>query len=285
MRALLVLVPCAACNSLLGLDPTTEREIDASVDAPIPPTCQPLPVFASQPMTLSPGHTDYTSDPHELVRAVARDPMNVQESPPRQDRFVDSSFNDSSLRIHESPRLAPSGDQLFVRSPGATQQTVEFLVYARGEDDWTSPAVLALDPSNVVLGSDDIISTPSAGAAERRLVLAHGPSPHAFFEMHEQGSLGWKPVDAPYSPAMFQLDDIQEPYLTPDGLAVIFVGVKQGARDVYILVRDQFRAFTLADLKTLYHPTTALDLHTPFVNADCSRLYFSTAVGIQYVTP
>ena len=88
-----------------------------------------------------------------------------------------------------------------------------------------------------------------------------------------------------YSPAMFQLDDIQEPYLTPDGLAVIFVGVKQGARDVYILVRDQFRAFTLADLKTLYHPTTALDLHTPFVNADCSRLYFSTAVGIQYVTP
>jgi hypothetical protein len=37
------------------------------------------------------------------------------------------------------------------------------------------------------------------------------------------------------------------------------------------------------DLHVLYQPT--MSVHTPFVNSDCSRLYFSAGDGIYFVTP
>jgi len=280
-----VLLPCVACNSLLGLDPTTERGIDAPLDAPVPPTCQPLPMFRSQPMQMTAGRSDYTSDPHELTRAVSWNTatMKIQDGTPGQDDFTDATFNDSAVLTNEAPRLAPSGDELFVRTIVPIQSAVEFRVFARGQNEWASPTVLLFNNISVSLDVDDVVSTPSAGAVQRRLVLAHGTSPHYFYELSEAGAGMWKSEGLPYNPTMFSFDDIEEPYLSPDALSLIFVGTQQSSRDVYILIRDSLRPFTVDDLHVLYQPT--MSVHTPFVNSDCSRLYFSAGDGIYFVTP
>lgn len=282
MRALVVLL-CAACNNLLGLDTTSEKLVDAP---PAPPTCQPLPAFRSSATPLSAGRSDYTSDPHELSLAVAWNPstMKIQEAMPGQDDFVDAVINDTGLHANSSPRLAPSADALFVRDPAPIQAGVEFRVFARGGNEWTAPQTLVIDQTAVLVNPDDVISTPSAGAVQRHIVLAHGPAPHTFFEMSES-SPAWKTVKPPYPASTFNLDDIEDPYLTPDTLAVIFVGTQQGMRGIYIIVRDRIRPFEAADVHLLYQPPVAVELHTPFVNADCSRLYYSTADGVYYVTP
>jgi hypothetical protein len=277
MRALVVLLPCAACNSLLGLEPTTELPIDAP---PVPFVCLPLPTFRSQPMKLSDGRSDYTSDSHEVIRAVAWNQTRIQEGLPKQDQFMDSILFEPQMQASFAPRISPSGEQLFVHSPGATGVDMGFRVFARGVNEWTSPVPIAF-VGTPLLDSNDVISTPSAGAAQRRVVLAHGPSPHTFFEMTES-SPAWK-ADTPLTASNLTLDDIEDPYMSPDALAVVFVGTSHNARDIYILVRDTLREFTMDDLKLFYQPPVAV--HTPFLNSDCSRLYFSASDGVYYVTP
>jgi hypothetical protein len=118
-----MLLLCAACNSLLGLDKTTEVP---APDAPLQIdaahyVCDPLPMFIGVPEMLLPSCTDYTTDSHHDQIAIASCESGVNgsvihRSMPGAATMTPVIFtNDAAIK--EVPRLGPAGDTMILRSP------------------------------------------------------------------------------------------------------------------------------------------------------------------------
>jgi hypothetical protein len=287
MRWLLVLLSCAACNSLLGLDKTTELPgPDAPIDAPRY-ACTPLPTFTKQPVRVFPGLSDYTADFHgdTLETAWNTATSKIQEEVPGRGPFADAQIMDSAVGLtNESPRLAPSGDQLFVRTKIDASGQQSFRYFIRGNDDWASPMTLTFGTATVFVSTTDVMSTPSQGETQRRILLTQTIGGKQILEFFEEGSAAWKQVDMPYTPAMFGLSDFSDPYLSPDALAMVFVGVANSTPAVYITVRSNGDLFPTTPT-LLFQPPVGTTVKSPFLNRDCSKLYFTGSDGVYYTTP
>jgi hypothetical protein len=131
----------------------------------------------------------------------------------------------------------------------------------------------------------DTISTPTAGAIDRHVVMHHfdsvGANPETFVEFAETRVQGWK-LQQTYAPADLGVRTFSDPYLSEDGLALWFVGTDApgGPPAIFASVRSGGGVFPPAT--KIASPLEAT-LHNPFVTRDCSRLYFGVGSGTSFV--
>jgi hypothetical protein len=291
MRAV-VLLSCAACNSVLGLDHTTQVPSDAAVDAASFP-CMPFPTYHA-PISAVPC-PDYTSDADGQVRAVATCNRaagpQLAEGPPGSTTLTDLVIDDPSSGTLDRARVFPSGDQMVARAqtPANLSRPVGFRVYSRlASGVWSYQFDLVFADLPIGLVTTDMVSTPTASDSNRHIILAHRDAQLNAQELREyaedtEPTMPWTLKNI-YTPAGFSEVDIGEPYLSPDGLALVFVaafgtGSPRLALSVRSDIRDAFVTLTRFDTWNLN------DEAAPFLTRDCSKLYLTTKGETELATP
>jgi hypothetical protein len=275
MRALVVLLLCAACNNLLGLDKATERPSSDALAADAPRFPCDLSRGYAQPMKSIPACTDYTSDANGQVIVVAMCgavPQQMFQGAPGA-QLQPAVFDDANPGTTlDSPRLSPAGDQLIVRAttPGL-QNPVSFRVYQHQADGtWGHAYPIMFPDVTQALDPTDTVSTITTGTKRHILLLHNIVTTHELREYAE----GMDPTGAwvlknVYEPRDFDLLDMTDPYLSEDGLGLVFAGI-----DLRYAVREDIRdSFVLpASLVTWLVSSEK----SPFLTADCTSLFISS---------
>lgn len=131
----------------------------------------------------------------------------------------------------------------------------------------------------------DQISTPTAGAIERHVVIHHvdlATTAETFVEFNETKVMGWT-IAHEYNPEDLGVASFTDPYLSQDGLAVWFVGKATPAAPptLYATVRASLA------LESTFPAATPVgspaDLRSPFLTGDCARLYIALGSDTSYV--
>src|SRR5262249_31094752 len=146
--------------------------------------------------------------------------------------------------------------------------------YARSPDDhWSQLAEIV--STNAVIPPDlsDFVGTPTGGTVGVHVVWQHydaSAHTHEFRQLQEGAMLTrWEPGTLT-KPQQLTLDDITDPYLSEDGLGLMFVGTVGGAKHIYIATRTFIKdAFTNPVEVTV----PGVDLNAPFLTADCAQLF------------
>ena len=282
MRALVLLLLCA-CNSLLGLDPTTEvppSPDGAVADAPHFP-CD-LSVAYPKPMTAIAGCVDYTTDASARVLAVATCNGKISSGTPSDTSLQPVIFDDPGGGMLDTARVLPAGDQMVVRSqtPANLSHPVGFFVFERGASGAWSPVYEITFPDVAIeLGPTDMVTAPTAGKSGRRLVLSHhdgqvGRREYREYAEASDPAMGWTLKNV-YEPADYNQLEIGDPFLSSEGLGLVFVtNPSTTFAQLWYAVRDDIReAFVSPKNLEMWNIG---DEQTPFLSADCTRLSVSS---------
>jgi hypothetical protein len=268
-------------------DATDARYFDAPADAPYacPPSGTPLR-FSDTFVQVVPrqqcaGYTISTTA--NLAFAVCNAALGTTQT-----YFAQSTPDAGALdpvTVSPAPNLfqaalSPDGELWLERFDGtSSMQTISS--YRPG----ATPATWVLDRNEYVVPGQlvGMVGAPMPAGAGRRLLYA---SQAAIYEIVEASPGVWQPVTS-YSAASLGVTQINSPPdLSPDGLRVVFSGqriVATGEDPNAVLYA------TRASLSAGFGKATVLDgppldAETPFLTADCSRLYFSGLDSVFYVT-
>jgi hypothetical protein len=285
MRALVVLGLCAACNSLLGLDKTQEFPPDAP---PLPFPCNPFPEFAT-PKIAIPGCTDYSSDADDTVRVVATCSGTISEGAPGSTALTPVAFDKPGT--HDAARLFPAGDQMAVRvveSPNLAHPVGFYVVQPDGAGTWTEQYEITFSDLRTDLSITDMVSTPSAANVHRRIILMHSSTASGAHDFREYAAgddptMPWDLKNV-YDAADFGQVDIGDPYLSPDGLALVFVsGFNTGLPHLAYMVREDVRESFVRP--TNFESWNLMMENAPFLTRDCKSLFLTTKNETALATP
>ena len=282
-----MLLPCAACNSLLGLDETIEVP---PADAPHY-VCDPLPAFIAGATSFLANCSDYTTDSHHDKIGIAFCPGGggnggaIMKGPPGSMEMTAVDF-DSDATIKEVPRLAPAGDALFVRSPVIpVPGTASFRIFLEGSDGiWSEDKAITF-ADQLLPSMNDKISTPTGGTIERHIIVLHidpASTDHTtFIEYAESKFNGWKPQHT-YGPGDLGVITFSDPYLSEDGLALWFPGADTpGEPGLFASIRTDVGSEFPKAIRITTPPESSL--LAPFVTRDCARLYFGVGSDTSFV--
>lgn len=283
MRSLgvLAVASASACNGLFGLHETRLADAafhDAPADAPY--TCPALGAVPSYGPQLFPTVSTFCSD---FTYSSAADRviglcdfggvLQLSEGSSVGALVAIPAFAFDGVHTYEMPRLAPAGDELFVRVLPSTTSTIAR--YTRATDGtWAFAANVDLAGLTITQ-----MSAPTTGAIGRRVLVRDTTS--ALFELADQGGDTWSMVDT-YTEQDFGIaSSVQGPTWTADGLHVVFglSSFSAGMNWTYYAGRtDLTSRFTAAQIVT----TAPMD--TPqFLEVGCGRLYFVHGGYLEYV--
>jgi hypothetical protein len=264
----------------------------------VPPTdaphyvCDPLPAFIMLPKSFLPGCTDYTTDSHHDKIGVAfcsgggGNGGVIQKGLPGSMEMRPIDFNNDAS-IKEVPRLGPAGDNMIVRSrDNSVPGDVVFKVFVEAADGhWLEDKGQAIAFTTAfTVSTMDTISTPTAGAIDRHVVLHHldGTGHETFVEFAETHFAGWT-LQHMYVPGDLGVLTFADPYLSEDGLALWFVGTDTPNLPPGIFASIRATNGDLFSQATKVTTPPQSSLLAPFVTRDCSRLYFGVGSDTSFV--
>lgn len=93
-----------------------------------------------------------------------------------------------------------------------------------------------------------------------------------FFELVEQAPRVWHMINM-YVPSELGGTSIRHPALTPDGLRLVYVATVGTVDEIMTATRDTNGRFVPDPGPVFSDPTNGVN--TPYLTADCKRLYFS----------
>ena len=269
---LLWLLLSVGCNDFYGLDATRSRDaapkvfFDTPPDAPYAcPGPGTAPRFRAQLGQLPvPDCRSYTPS-HDWKNALAECPtMGIMQGP--LDGPLSVTISTDAGYLFE-PRLFPEGDRMFVKDAVANRVDI----YTRTGTTWSSTSTIRGTASG-----DWYISNPSRGPDRRAIVIEYTLEfGYAIIELVEQGGT-WTPKPA------YKLNNVTfgaYPSLSSDGLRMVFQatpieGSFYAARATLDDPFDQPVALTTVPKQAAH----------PFLEDDCSRIYFSALSTVLYLT-
>jgi len=277
MRIAASLVLLAGCDVLFQLQdvkPPVDAIDAAPPDAPlVPPALCSFP--ATWTLSTVGAGTFYTVDAAQTI-AVFEDSGLIYETTPGSVSTAKRLF--ASISGLRSPRLAPSGTELFMHSDVPCCSVVVSTLQA---GVWSPPTPIAT--TNHVISTNDLPGIPTAGDLVKRRMIISDTFDDAFYEMREDAA-GWTQIYN-YTNQTLGMTDIQDGDLSPDGYRMFFAGVRmaQTTQRVFAIDRTDlnqpFEASNVVEVRDSLQ--SASGLRTPYVSSDCKTLWFSvgTAVG------
>lgn len=277
----LTLAALAGCNQVYGLDSTQLRD-GAPPDAPYACTDQP-PDLRGKPIEIVGGRDAARSYSISIDRriAVAERTGTLVEGPGDGPLSMPALLMPAPSLPPGSPRLAPEGDELFVRYYSAISPSSPATVerYQREGNVWARRATILM-----INGAIPDISAPTRrDAGPRRMLVLH--STIDLREMIETAPDVWMQVGA-YTAAELGATAIQAPNLTPDGLHLVYSGQTASGPVLGYTSRPEIGArFSVpaVDANPFFGSPAISD---PFLTEDCARLYFYVLAkppGVYYV--
>jgi hypothetical protein len=254
----------AGCNALYGLEGTEQRTADARAPYRCPTDGSP-PQFSTQlHQVMRVTCYSYTfSESTDIALYDCVQPIEEGSIDARGRPFapIELAPTTPSPGTAQDPRITPDGERLFVRQVYDVDQSYE-TVYRREGDRWVDPVDIDTNTYSEYFG------LPSA-VPDRRVIKSAGAT---FVEYVEQPDRTWSEV-ASYPSAPLRTN--RPLSLSPDGLSVIFLRGQTLAYSRRASTSDPFASYV--DV-----PGVPSGVGTPFMTADCGRLYFSALGSIWY---
>ena len=280
MRFVLVAMLTTGCNQLFHIDDTNPAPPEAAVDADLF-SCDPIPTFTTAPRFAGTGISSFGIDLDGQLELAIRASDGAVCQADSHSQLAPSMFVEGAPTTHTHPRLAPAGNEMLVLTHNGTSLDGYL---ASATDAWNFEATNTMP---LAITADTWFSEPTKGAMQRQMIVVDKGT---FFEYAEQATgssvlIPWSFVShkSSYKPADLGVEAMTEPSMSADGKRLVFRGTVGGHDDVYITTRDGLGAdFPPATL--LYAtPDDQAEL-TPFMTADCGRLYFTLGRDLYYVT-
>ena len=190
----------------------------------------------------------------------------------------------TSLQI-ATPRVAPGGDELFVRA-SAGLNTFALQTYTRAVGTgWDSEGTVTFGtPTNIT--ATTTFSQPTRGGRGRHIMIADA----SMMTEYVQSSPNALPTDpwtaivsSKYTASAFGVDAMTDPNLSPDGTILVFRGTAAGVDAIYYATRPSLDvSFGAA---TMLWSQANAGVTTPYMAPDCSRLFFSIDGNLDYAAP
>lgn len=286
MRCALILIAAisaAGCNQLFDLQSTDVIDAFAPpVDAPwMCPAAGEAPRFAPAENQFSPQNcASYSvSRDANLATASCIDGA-VWEGPIDEPLVVTDLTSGAQLEV-QVPRLAPEGDELFVRRCKPSQVGCVLSAYRRGATpaSWALEADLSIP---IAVDTSTSFSSPSRGPDRRLIVTDAARTAH---ELHEVGT-AWVQLGADYDPAALGLAEIAGyPRLSADGLRMTLLGSFTTGAFQWMYGERASRGERFTQLRAL--PDFSFDSGELLVTDDCGHAYYqrSGALGLYFKQP
>jgi hypothetical protein len=278
-RVLALVLLMSGCNWIYGLAdtrPAPAIDIDADLFS-----CATIPTFTTPPRLAGTGISSFAIDVDGLLQVGVRAEDGAVCQADSSSQLAPSSFTDPTSTTHTRPRLAPAGTEMFVLTNDETSLDTYL---ASATDTWNFETT-NLFPMSITTAT--WFSEPTKGAMQRHMiVLTKGE----FFEYAEEAvgtvsATPWSlvPQNSTYAPTALGVEAMTEPSMSADGQRLVFRGTNGGHDDVYITTRASLDdVFPTAQL--LYATPDDQTELTPFMTADCGRLYFTLGSDLYYVT-
>lgn len=259
----------AGCNQFYGLDQTQLRD-GPGPDAPaqchrdrVLFTNDPFPLMRRGEYTLA-----YGMDENRTL-AVAHVTAGVVEGPVDSDSLAPATFSPAippGVAV-AYPRIAPEGDELFVRVEGTRIER-----YRRTGEIWTLAGRLSIP-----VGFNSGISAPTRRLPDGRRIIIDGTN--GLQEYVESASDQWMTFGTPFD----VMASPEEPNLSPDGLYVIYRTTVDSIPRFRIQSRDDLTASFTKPID--FNPFFGSPgIYWPYMTGDCSRLYMLVVPdGVTYV--
>ncbi|HSD86777.1 MAG TPA: hypothetical protein VLB44_04655 [Kofleriaceae bacterium] len=281
MRTAAGLLSLCACNQVFDLTPTSLPPADAAPRCPDsgpPPFSNRLVQAATQPCD----NYSYSTVTH---RALAM--CSYEAAPYRRlaEGPVDGMLDEvpivspSGLRL-DYPRISSDGSEAWFLAQDTATFKFTFSVFRRQRDSvwtWSHDVDLSAGKEAVIVGRFDT----SEG---KRLLLQIGPggNPSTLEERTDDGSGTWNTVLRTASFDALGVAYFDVLGVSPDGLRLVFAGEIGSTRGMFYADRP--------DASSDFSPAVPLD-NVPaassvyYLDADCSRLYFSAIGSVFYAVP
>jgi hypothetical protein len=251
---------------------------DAPVDAPFAcPPPEETPTFAHLIQQIPYNCFQYTASA-TAGRAAAQcvdHEFRVVEGPADGPFTAVAGLEPTDVATFDSPRLAPEGDELFVRWWDATTSIGRILSYRRmpGHTFTLSHEIDVGRPTSEFIS----FGVPSRGPNRRMFIHEVAGEP---LEEIELDSTGASIRIGTYSAADLGVDTVGTIVnLTADGLGAVFTSRIAGAHAIMYTAR--------ADLQQRFRPVTPLPptggLNDPFLDEGCGRLYFHAVASVLWL--
>ena len=267
MRAVVTLLIVSGCNQVFGLEQAVPWD-GPPVDAP--PQCPPLgtaPKFSGVTVqVIARNCFDYSlSATADFAIAGCFDSSMIEGG--RIDMPL-SPIGLGNPLAYSWPRLSPEGDQVFARVMSTPETLAVFrrssTTWVRGPDIFTSTAIN---------GS----SAPTRGTGNRRIVvLTSGQS--NLLELEETSGM-WTVRGAPYVPNDLGGSTFGLPFLSDDGLRLLFMSTANTTRAMLYADRDSVDQRFRAVGEITGVPLSGSYAH---MTPDCARIYASQTSTIVY---
>ncbi len=274
MRWVVASVLLAGCTQVFGLAPTEQQPVtdaaffDAPADAPF--ACPPIgetPQFSRVLNQTVQSCSEYSTTTNGRGAAVCTEPVNQIAEGPFDGLLTPVAGLEQTAELHlDFVRYAPEGDELFVRSWNQSTVIGRIRAFRRVDDSFVAAYDVVLPGQT----TDSFVrfGTPSRGP-RRRMMVRNRTDVYQEIELDATGA---SELIGNYVAADLGLTSItpSPPNLTPDGLRMVFSGGVSKAQGVQYSDR--------ASLADRFRPVTGLDIPTsptPFLTADCARVYFS----------
>lgn len=268
----LIALALASCNQVYGLDPTRFGE---RIDAP--PACKDVLEFIYEPVRVaSTGGFPLTYNTDEARTIAVASQFKVVEGTADADDLRPAVFEPMlpAGTTADLPRLAPEGDELFVRLQ-ENQSNTRLVRYTRNGARWDFAAKVSL-----ALTAQSEVSSPTRRLPGGRRMVIRVPT--GLQEYVESAPDTWMPIGEIF-PKPDALGSTEQPNLTADGLRAIYVTNPIGASVVrYVSRVDVTQPWSEPrDLPPFFGRPS---LNWPFLTADCGRFYALTAYeGVFYL--
>lgn len=273
-----------ACNQIYGIDrtravpPIDAQFFDAPSDAPFAcPTGPEAPAFSPLFHQIVQDCTDYTASETtgRALAMCATEPPGVAEGPADGPLTLIPGLEIVPGTTLSSPRLAPEGDELYVKQYPSMASFGGVTVYRKTGTTWTATGSLAV-PDADMISQQISFGTPSRGPT-RRMFVMNGDGVAQEIELSDpsQPHLINKYVATDLGLAYLS----EAPNLSPDGLRLTLVG--SGTQRTLQLYASRT---SLTERFPIPVPLPGVPrIDELFMTSDCSRVYFSAASALLWI--
>jgi len=247
---------------------------DANADAAQPSACGEVLFDDTATTILVSFAQSYTTDG---ATAIYENP-NVQGD--IREAEVNSSaagagimFTAMPILVLQHPKLAPAGEDLFFL--GVPPATTDFAMYRSikaATKMWNPPTELSVMlPSPHIVDINFVPGVPSL-ASPRHMVASRSQS-DLFFEGIENAQGEWDFGNTTFS--FVGLTSMSDPYLSPDGLTLIFIGNEGGSIGVFRATRPNID-FVFDQPQRMFDIAANGNERTPAMNPACDSIYVTS---------
>ena len=278
-----------ACNRILGLAATREIDarppadaqyFDAPTDAPFAcPATPALPAFSKVLRQINDQDCQqYTiSATTGIALAWCYAPNYANMAGPVDGELSPLSLTSRYGPAIYSPLITPEGDRFYAQGYNSTTFAYELASFlAVGDGSWTDGVVQTLP---FTFASGDSLGTPSR-APSRHALYVHNTD-QTWHDLVETAPDTWSDAHS-YAAADLGISYMYEPQLSSDALRLVALGEIAGENAYEVLYTSR------ASPDDVFPPMQKLPgvptgATYPFLNEDCSRVYFAGLSSTLYV--